>query len=54
MGMKAVELLVEGKSGLAIGIINGQTTHTPILEALKLPRINRREESIKFNKLNQN
>lgn len=53
MGMKAVELISEGKSGLAIGIIKGATVATPILEALKIPRTDRTEKTKKFNKLNQ-
>lgn len=53
MGIKAVELLVEGKSGLAIGILKGEIVATPILEALALPRTNRVELAKKINKLNQ-
>lgn len=53
MGMHAVELLKQGKSGLAIGILNGVVSATPILEALALPRTNRSELAAKINKLNQ-
>ena len=53
MGIKAVELLAEGKSGLAIGILKGEIQATPILEALALPRVNRAELAKKINKLNQ-
>lgn len=53
MGMKAVRLLAEGKSGLAIGIINGKTTSTPILQALEMPRVNRTEKAKEYNKLNR-
>ena len=34
MGIRAVALLQEGKSGLAVGIVNGHTSWTPILETL--------------------
>ncbi|WP_036451939.1 6-phosphofructokinase [Mycoplasma buteonis] len=56
MGMKAVEYLLEGKSGLAIGIINNDIVGVPILEALSME--NKAKEkavarAIKFNKLNQ-
>ena len=53
MGMEAVEQLVKGNSGLAIGILNGKVVGTPILEALALPRENRKELANKINKLNQ-
>lgn len=53
MGMYAVELLKEGKSGLAIGILNGKVAATPILEALAIPRENRTELAKKINALNQ-
>ena len=53
MGIKAVDLLVEGKSGLALGLLNGKLTGTPILEALALPRANRKDLAIKINKINQ-
>ena len=53
MGIKAIEELVKGNSGLAIGILQGKMSSTPILEALKLPSDNRQEIAIKINKLNQ-
>lgn len=53
MGIKAVELLAEGKSGLAVGINKGKVDATPILEALNQLRGNRRNFAIKVNKLNQ-
>ena len=53
MGMEAIERLVNDESGLAIGILGGKITGTPILEALSLPREDRREMAIKINKLNQ-
>ncbi len=53
MGMKAVDLLTKGKSGLAIGILSGHTSSTPILEALALPRENRKILANKVNKINQ-
>ncbi len=53
MGMRAVELLSKGESGLAIGILAGHTSATPILEALALPRENRKQLAEKVNKLNQ-
>ncbi|WP_426461395.1 6-phosphofructokinase [Mycoplasma hafezii] len=56
MGMKAVQYLLAGKSGLAIGIINNDIVGVPILEALSME--NKAKEkavarAIKFNKLNQ-
>ena len=53
MGMEAVDQLVKGNSGLAIGILKGRVTGTPILEALKLPREDRHEMAVRINKLNQ-
>lgn len=53
MGMHAVDLLVKGKSGLAIGILNGKLSATPILEALALPRTNRDKLAKSINTLNQ-
>ncbi|MDE3841223.1 6-phosphofructokinase (plasmid) [Bacillus methanolicus] len=35
MGAKAVDLLVEGKKGLMVGLKNGQLIHTPFEEAVK-------------------
>ncbi|RTZ68609.1 MAG: 6-phosphofructokinase [Tenericutes bacterium] len=53
MAMHAVDLLAEDKSGLAIGILDGQVKATPILKALALPRTNRKEMAKAINKLNQ-
>ncbi|MGZ9761962.1 6-phosphofructokinase [Mycoplasma sp. 394] len=56
MGIKAVELLLEGKSGLAIGLINGIVTGISILQALSMdnPAKDKAVElAKKFNKLNQ-
>lgn len=53
MGIKAIDELVEGNSGLAIGVLKGKVTSTPILEALALPRENRYALAEKINKINQ-
>ncbi|MBN3535019.1 6-phosphofructokinase [Mycoplasma procyoni] len=53
MGIKAVELLKQGQSGVAIGVSRGDIVATPILEALQAPRKSNKEKAIKFNKLNQ-
>lgn len=53
MGLKAVELLVEGKSGLALGSISNKIVGTPILEALKMRGKSNKEKTEQFNKLNQ-
>ncbi|MBX4210304.1 MAG: 6-phosphofructokinase [Mollicutes bacterium PWAP] len=53
MGIKAVEYLIKGESGLAIGILNGKFTGTPILEALALPREDRHKFANIVNDLNQ-
>ncbi|VEU75873.1 6-phosphofructokinase [Mycoplasmopsis columboralis] len=56
MGIKAVEYLVAGKSGLAIGILNNDVVGTPILEALSMKNASKEksvQKAIKFNKLNQ-
>ncbi|UUD35886.1 6-phosphofructokinase [Mycoplasmopsis citelli] len=56
MGIKAVEYLVEGKSGLAIGILNSDIVATPILEALSMKNPAKSKaiaKATKFNKLNQ-
>lgn len=53
MGMKAIKLLDEGKSGLAIGILSGHTAATPIVDALALPREKRKELAERINKINQ-
>ena len=36
MGVYAVDTLLEGKTGVCVGIINNQLTATPIEEALKM------------------
>lgn len=53
MGIEAVDQMIKGKSGIAIGILKGKMAATPILEALKLPREDRHKMAIKINKLNQ-
>ncbi|MGL5308807.1 MAG: 6-phosphofructokinase [Metamycoplasmataceae bacterium] len=53
MGIKAVELLLENKSGLAIGIKENKITSLPILEALSQERSKLIDEIIKITKVNQ-
>ena len=53
MGIESVNLLKDGKSGLAIGIVNGKIDSIEILEALNAPRTDRREIAKTINKLNQ-
>lgn len=53
MGVEAVNLLAENKSGLAVGISENKITATPILEALAMPRQSNKEKTIIFNKINQ-
>ncbi|MGL5617761.1 MAG: 6-phosphofructokinase [Metamycoplasmataceae bacterium] len=53
MGIKAVELLLENKSGLAIGIKENLITSLPILEALSQERPKLIDEIIKITKVNQ-
>lgn len=56
MGIKAVEYIVEGKSGLAIGVLNNDIVGTPILEALSMKNQGKekaKERALKFNKINQ-
>lgn len=53
MGTYAVELLIENKSGVAIGIVRNKLEYSPILEALSQPRPKYYEEVIKFSKINQ-
>ena len=53
MGIEAINLIKRGKSGLAVGIINNKIKSTPILNALSLPRLNRKKLTIEINKLNQ-
>ncbi len=43
MGVKAVELLVEGKGGMCVGIREGRYVATNILDALEMERESRRE-----------
>ncbi|TNK82531.1 6-phosphofructokinase [Mycoplasmopsis pullorum] len=56
MGIKAVEFLLEGQSGIAIGIIKGDVVANPILEALSMhspAKAKAVERANKFNKLNK-
>lgn len=53
MGTYAVELLIEDKSGIAIGIVSNKLVHYPILEALSQPRPKYYDDIIKFSKINQ-
>ncbi|QKT05213.1 6-phosphofructokinase [Mycoplasma sp. OR1901] len=56
LGSKAVEYLIEGKSGLAVGILNNDVVGIPILEALSMENASKSkavQRAIKFNKLNQ-
>ncbi|MCK5867385.1 MAG: 6-phosphofructokinase [Mycoplasmataceae bacterium] len=53
MGIEAIDLLNNGKSGVAIGIIEGKIVSTEILKALNAPRTNRTKIAKKINKLNQ-
>ena len=56
MGIRAVRLLREGHSGLAVGIVNGHTSWTPIMDTIKYPEGHHehRERLTKLiNKLNQ-
>lgn len=57
LGIKAVEFLIEGQSGIAVGIINNKIVATPILQALNMTSPSKTkavERAIKFNKLNKN
>ncbi|WP_027121578.1 6-phosphofructokinase [Mycoplasma leonicaptivi] len=56
LGQKAVEFLLQGKSGLSIGILNNDIVGVPILEALSMKNKSKDkivDKLIKFNKLNQ-
>ncbi len=53
MGIKAVELLLNDESGLAIGEIKTEMLGTPIMEALKVKSKNTVELTKQINKLNQ-
>ncbi|MGL6125196.1 MAG: 6-phosphofructokinase [Metamycoplasmataceae bacterium] len=53
MGIRAVELLLENKSGLAIGIKDNKINSLPILEALSQERPKLLEEILKVTKMNQ-
>ncbi|MBU4693094.1 6-phosphofructokinase [Mycoplasma sp. CSL7491-lung] len=56
LGSKAVEYLIKGKSGLAVGILNNDVVGIPILEALSMKNASKEkavQRAIKFNKLNQ-
>ena len=51
MGMKAMDLLKEGKSGVAVGILSGKVTSTPIMEALAMKNKNKKGLAQKINRL---
>ncbi|WP_117275400.1 6-phosphofructokinase [Mycoplasmopsis edwardii] len=56
LGQKAVDLLLEGKSGLAVGIIKNDIVGVPILEALSMENASKNkfvQKAIKFNNLNR-
>lgn len=53
LGNAAVELLTNGYSGVALGIVNNQIKSTPILEALAIQNKSNKEITIKYNKINQ-
>ncbi len=53
MGIVAVELLLENKSGLAIGITKNKINSLPILDALSQERPKLINEILKITKLNQ-
>ncbi len=53
MGIKAVELLKDDQSGLAIGEIKQEMVSTPIKDALKIKSKNRVSLTEKINSLNQ-
>lgn len=53
MGMKAVDLLLENKSGLAIGIVDNKINYLPILDALSKERPKLLKEILDIIKLNQ-
>lgn len=53
MGIKAVDLLLENKSGLAIGIVDNKINYLPILDALSKERPKLLKEILDTIKLNQ-
>ncbi|VEU62623.1 6-phosphofructokinase [Mycoplasmopsis bovirhinis] len=56
LGQKAVDFLLEGKSGISVGIIKNDIVGIPILEALSMVNESKNkfvQKAIKFNKLNQ-
>ncbi|MBD5423038.1 MAG: 6-phosphofructokinase [Mycoplasma sp.] len=53
MSTYAIELLCEGKSGLAIGLVNNKLVAEPILEALAKPRPKYIDIINKYAKINQ-
>ncbi|WP_128008794.1 6-phosphofructokinase [Mycoplasma sp. ATU-Cv-508] len=53
MGLKAIELLSQNQSGLAVGIVNSRTSAMPIMEALGRSRQDRASKAQKYNRLNQ-
>lgn len=52
MGIRAVELILDGKSGLALGNVGEEIVDYPILEALEIPRKSRKKLWTQFNNLN--
>jgi 6-phosphofructokinase 1 len=53
MGIKSVDLLYKGKSGIALGMLNGKVVSTPIPESLNIKRKSRKNLTEKINKINQ-
>lgn len=53
MGIKAVELIFEHKSGLAIGFKEGKIKYFPILEALSIDKKDHTKKITQVNKINQ-
>lgn len=53
MGTYAVELLLTGQSGVAIGIKENKLVNFPILDALNQPRTLYLDDVIKYSKINQ-
>ncbi|AJR12390.1 6-phosphofructokinase [Mesomycoplasma dispar] len=54
MAMKAIELINEGKSGLAIGYLDGKIQARDITEVVSSPVKKTNELVVKVNKINQN
>lgn len=53
IGTYTIELLSEGKSGLAVGVVNNNLTSIPIIDALSKPKPKNIETTTKFSKINQ-